>query len=77
MPMSSDEARQTLKALERLIGMAELAGLRSPGQRAALRALRGRRQALRKLLAARTALHGAKVVRLAAWRGADARAAAL
>ena len=77
MSMSSTEARQTLKALEGLIGAAEMVGLHSPTQRAALRALRGRRLALRKLLATRSALRGEKIVRLAAWRNGGMSAAAL
>ena len=77
MPMTSEEARKTLQTLDSLIGVAEYLGLKSPDQRAALRALRGRRRTLKKLLAQRAALRGEKIVRLAAWRNAGLRAAAL
>lgn len=68
MSMSSEEARQTLTALEQLIAVAEWLGVRQPSQRAALRALRLRRTALKRLLTARAALAPRKVVPLAAWR---------
>ena len=79
MVVSSNEARQTLKALERLICVAELMELRNPVQRAALRALRGRRASLRRLIAARRKLKAQKIICIAAWRdkrrpGASARA---
>jgi hypothetical protein len=79
MALSSSEARRTLKALERLICVAELMELRNPMQRAALKALRGRRAALRRLIAARQKLKPQKIICIAAWRdvrrpGASARA---
>jgi hypothetical protein len=79
MDLSSTEARQTLKALERLICVAEMMELRNPTQRAALRALRGRRAALRRLVAARRKLKPQKIICIAAWRdtprpGASVRA---
>ncbi|HXQ53623.1 MAG TPA: hypothetical protein VN802_21200 [Stellaceae bacterium] len=70
MPMSNDEARQTLTALEKLICVAELMELGDPEQRAALQALRGRRAALRRLVASRQHLRQQKIVCLAAWRDA-------
>jgi hypothetical protein len=69
MPTAKDETRQTLKALEQLICVAEWMGLASPDQRAALQALRGRRAALKKLLAVRKKLNEEKIVCLTAWRG--------
>jgi hypothetical protein len=79
MDLSSTEARQTLKALERLICVAEVIALRNPMQRAALRALRGRRASLRRLIAARQKLKAQKIICIAAWRdtprpGASVRA---
>jgi hypothetical protein len=70
MDLSNQEANQTLKALERLICVAELLRLENPSQRAALQALRGRRAALRRLTARRQKLKSQKVVCIAAWREA-------
>ncbi len=77
MSMSSDEAQQTLQTLERLICLAERLDMRSPTQRVALDALRGRRTILRQLLASRRQIEAQKVVFLSAWRDVDARSAAL
>jgi hypothetical protein len=76
MAMTSSEASQTLKALERLICVAELMRLGNPAQRAALQALRGRRAALRRLIARRQKLLAQKVVCITAWRDAPPRRAA-
>lgn len=70
MAMSNLEASETLKALERLICVAELMQLANPAQRAALQALRGRRAALRRLIARRQKLKAQKIVCIAAWRDA-------
>ncbi len=70
MAMTSLEANRTLKALERLICVAELMKLGNPSQQAALKALRGRRAALRRLLSSRQKLKAQKIVCVAAWRDA-------
>jgi hypothetical protein len=70
MTMSNDETRETLKALDKLICVAERLGLADPVQRAALKALRGRRAVLQRTLAAHHELQQRKIVGLAAWRDA-------
>jgi hypothetical protein len=76
MAMTSREAGETLKALERLICAAELMALANPAQRAALQALRGRRAALRRLLSARRKLRAQKIVCIGAWSDDPAARAA-
>jgi len=74
--MKNLEASQTLKALERLICVAEMMKLSNPSQRAALQALRGRRAALRRLVSTRQKLKAQKTVCIAAWRDAPRTRAA-
>jgi len=70
MPETLTETRETLKALERLIAVAEAVGLTGARQLQALDALRGRRATLRRTLRAREGLRANAIVSLAAWREA-------